>query len=289
MGSNGMKLLNDIAKEQADISTIVEISGIFEGIAGMRIAQVKNQVLRAQEFFNSLWQIYTQIRVDSKFRFGRGETEDTINKELLIVITAEGSLSGDIDQKLITYMRQNFDPAKNDIIVIGHHGAIQLAAAGIAFKKYFKMPEKDENINTAPLIREVQSYKTTTVYYQTYVSLMTQDVKHIALSSAVQQKGQDVAGGAEVISEDTYIFEPSTYAVVNHLESSMLQIALSEVILESKLAQYASRFKAMSLSHSKAEDSLADLRIFYNRAKRAVKDERLKEIVNSLRKPEVQL
>lgn len=281
-----MKRLNDIAQEQANINSIVEITGIFEGIASMHISQIKNQVLRAQEFFDSLWQIYTQIRVDDKFRFGRGEAEEVVDKELLIVITAEGGFSGDIDQKLINYMRQNFDPGKNDIIVIGHHGAVQLASVGIVFKKYFKMPEKDENINAAPLIHEVQRYQTTTVYYQTYVSLMVQDVKRIALSSAVQQKGQGVQGGAEIISEDTYIFEPSTYAVVNHLESSMLQIALSQVILESKLAQYASRFRAMTFSHSKAEESLADLRVVYNRAKRAVKDERLKEIANGIKKAE---
>ena len=50
----------------------------------------------------------------------------------------------------------------------------------------------------------------------------------------------------EMINEWTYIFEPSTYAVVAHLERSMMQIAVSQLILESKLAQYAARFRAMS-------------------------------------------
>jgi F0F1-type ATP synthase gamma subunit len=88
----------------------------------------------------------------------------------------------------------------------------------------------------------------------------------------------------EVIDELTYIFEPSTYAVVDHLESSMMQIMLSEVILESKLAQYASRFKAMSLARERAQASHTEVNFLYNRALRQEKDERLKEIINGLRK-----
>ena len=64
----------------------------------------------------------------------------------------------------------------------------------------------------------------------------------------------------------------------------MLKIALSQLILQSKLAQYASRFRAMSASHQRADETKVDLHLAYNRAKRAVKDERLKEIINGIKK-----
>jgi F0F1-type ATP synthase gamma subunit len=64
----------------------------------------------------------------------------------------------------------------------------------------------------------------------------------------------------------------------------MMQIAISQLILESKLAQYASRFRAMSASHQRADESRADLHLDYNRARRTVKDERLKESINGLKK-----
>jgi F-type H+-transporting ATPase subunit gamma len=96
--------------------------------------------------------------------------------------------------------------------------------------------------------------------------------------------GNNVRAGEEVIDEKNYIFEPNVYAVVSHLETSMLQISLSEVILESKLAQYASRFRAMSVAKERAKDTLGDVSLMYNRAKRHEKDERLKEVLNGLRK-----
>jgi len=279
-----MRRAQDISKEKDAMSMLVKLTGVFEGLASMRISQVKNQVLKSQEFFDELWGIYTKIRVDSLFRFGRSESsKPVINKELLIIITAEGGFSGDIDQKLISLMLKTYDKNQHEIIVVGHHGAVQLAQRGISYKKYFKLPEKDQNINTAPIIQEVQQYASTTIFYQTYVSLMVQDVKRISLKAAVEQKGKTAAKLEDMITEETYIFEPSTFAVVDHLERSMLQIAVSQVILESKLAQYASRFRAMTQSNSKATELYEQVEVSYRRALRGTKDERLKEIVNGLR------
>jgi F-type H+-transporting ATPase subunit gamma len=280
-----MKRPAEIEKEEESMGALVELTSVFEGIASMRIAQVKNQVLQATEFFNQLWHIYSQLHVSAIFGFGRNNADiEVIDKELYVLITAEGGFSGDIDQKLIQLMVETYDKDKNDIIVIGHHGAIQLAQRGIHYEKYFKLPTKDQNINVTPIIREVQKYARTSVFYQEYISLMSQEVKRIELSTAVSSIGQKTDKPDEVISEANYIFEPSTYDVVDHLERSMMQIALSQLILNSKLAQYASRFRAMSASHTRADEGKQDLHLQYNRAKRNIKDARLKEIINGLKK-----
>jgi F-type H+-transporting ATPase subunit gamma len=266
------------------MSTLVELTSVFEGIASMRISQIKDQVLQSTKFFEELWGIYAQLRVPH-FSFGRDKSEAEISpKELFIIITAEGGFSGDIDQKLIQLVLKSYDPAKNDIIVIGSHGAMQLKQHDVVYQKHFKLPTKDSNINTMPIIQEVRRYRTTRVFYQEYVSLMVQDVKFIDLSSAVRQKGSASEKPDDIITEQTYIFEPSTYAVAAHLERSMMQIAISQVILESKLAQYASRFRAMTSSHKRADESRSELRMEYNRARRNIRDERLKEIINGMKK-----
>lgn len=280
-----MSRLQEVAERRLAMGTIVNLTSVFEGLASMRIAQVKNQVLASQAFFSELWGIYKQIRVDSLFRFGRESDHDIIKKQLVIVITAEGGFSGDIDQKLIRTMLENYNAEKQDIIVIGHHGALQLIQAKVGFKKYFTLPSRDKNINVRPLVQEVGHYESTIVYYQTYVSLMVQDIKRIELQTAVAQQARaaDSASAEEVISEATYIFEPSTFDVVAHLERSMTEIALSQVILDSKLAQYASRFRAMSMANDKADELVGDLNMLFNRTKRRIQDERLKEMINGLR------
>ena len=280
-----MRNPNEIGKEEKAIGTLVELTGVFEGIASMRIAQIKNQVLQATRFFDDLWHIYSQLRVDNFFRFGRSSSDEEVSeKDLFIIITAEGGFSGDIDQKLIRYMLKSYDRSKQDIVVIGHHGAVQLAQRGVGFIKYFKLPKKDANINVTPIIRYVKKYQKTTIFYQEYISLMVQDVKKIELSAAVAQQGKESTEAKEIITRDNTIFEPTMYSVIDHLESSMMQIAVSQLILNSKLAQYASRFRAMSASHTRAQETKDDLRLELNRSKRAIKDQRLKEIINGLRK-----
>jgi len=284
-----MKRLVEVAEEQASMSSIVGLTGVFEGLASMRIAQIKNQVLSSEKFFVELWDIYSQIRVNKEFKYGRKDEDNVIDKELFIVITAEGGFSGDIDQKLILWMLKAYDPNKNDIIIIGHHGAMQLTQAGVVFKRYFKLPPHDNNINVLPLVEQVTKYRTTSVFYQTYITLMVQDIKRLEMHRAISEaskKAKTKGDNMHIISEENYIFEPSALSVATHMERTMMQITLTQTILDSKLAQYASRFRSMRRASEKAEEMTKSLKLEYNRTKRFTADERLKEVINGIRKAE---
>src|SRR5258706_9961848 len=112
---------NELAAEKETMGTMVELTSAFEGIASARIAQIREQVLRSQEFFGDLWRIYSQLRVDELFHFGRGNREEeAINKELMILVTSEGSFSGDIDQRLVTEALKSYDANKKAVLIIGH-------------------------------------------------------------------------------------------------------------------------------------------------------------------------
>src|SRR3954469_19814236 len=105
-----MKRPAEIAREEVSMRTLVELTSAFEGIASIKIAQIKNQVLQSTKFFNELWHIYSQLRVDSLFSFGRDEADaKVLEKELYIIITSEGGFSGDIDQKLVQLMLETYD------------------------------------------------------------------------------------------------------------------------------------------------------------------------------------
>jgi len=281
-----MRRPQEIDKERIAMSSIVQLTGAFEGIASAHIARIKNQVQQSELFFRELWATYTALRVGKEFHSGHSVKGVQIQKELIIIITAEGSLSGDIDQRLIEKMLSVYKKSEHDLIVVGHHGSVLLDQRKITPTHAFRLPEQgDEASVVEPIVQEVQKYTTATVYYQAYSSLMNQDVKSIALSAAVQERGESLENAGELddlITDVNFIFEPSIPAVVDYMERSMLGVALSEVILESKLAQQASRFRAMSAARSRAKESEEDLRLQFNHAGRAIKDERTKEIVSSV-------
>jgi ATP synthase F1 gamma subunit len=276
----------EIQAEERSMRTIVSLTSAFESLSSMKIMQTKNKVLISNQFFDEVWKIYSQIRVDAMFNFGREADEKPIDKELLILITAPSGMTGDIDQRLIRRFKEYYDPEKHFIIVIGHHGAQQLDQQHIHYNQYFNLPKHDF-VNVDPLVREIRKYRASRVFYQHYISLSQQEIKDRDLSEVVSTMGKITdleTVGDDKISEKNYIFEPNTYAVTAHLETSILRLTLTQFIYDSRLAQLASRFRAMTAAKERSIETANDLHVQYSRAKRALVDIRLKESLAGLKK-----
>lgn len=276
----------EIKAEEASVRSVVSLTSALESLSSMQIAKTKNKVLISNQFFDEVWNIYKQIRVDVLFNFGRAVDEKPIEKELMILITAKGGLSGDIDQRLVRKFLEHYDETKNDVLVIGKHGALKLKQAHVDHTYYFDLPEKDY-INVDPLMDIIRRYERSRIFYQNYVSLSRQDIKDVDLSEVVSSKGRvaDLSTiGDDLVSEKTYIFEPSSYQVAAYLENSILRLTISQFIYDSRLAQVASRFKAMSAAKERSMETAGELRTEYNRAKRSQVDTRLKESLAGLKK-----
>ena len=277
-----MKRALNIQAELQQVNTIQGLTGVFENIASIKIARIRNRVVASKEFFAVLWQTYSAIRVEA----GERTSQRNIGtRDVFVAITAEGKLSGSADEQVIETMLKELQKRKNtDIVVIGMHGASQLEQRKVPVAKSFHMPAGDEDISVADVIDELAHYRRINVFYQTYDSLRVQKVTNIELHSTVKELGSDVEEGAEVVSSRDYIFEPDLDKIVSYLESVMLGVALIQVIMESKLSQYASRFNAMSAGKQRAGFLATEYSQQYYRAKRAENDERLKEMMKVVRR-----
>ena len=276
----------EIKAEEAAARSVVSLTSALESISSMQIAKTKNKVLISNQFFDEVWNIYKQIRVDVMFNYGRAVDEKPIHKELLILITAKGGLSGDIDNRLIRKFMEYYDERKHDVLVIGHHGVTKLKQAHVDHAYYFDLPEHDY-INVDPLMDITRKYVKSRIFYQNYISLSQQEIKDVDLSEVVSSKGRtaDLSTiGDDMVSEKTYIFEPGSYAVAAYLENSILRLTISQFIYDSRLAQVASRFKAMSAAKERSITNATELHTEYNRAKRSQVDTRLKESMAGLKK-----
>jgi len=279
-----MRRPTQIEKDAEEITTVEDLTGVFESIASTQVAKVKSKVELSKQFFQLLWKRYTSIRIDPSMRItsrdlGEGEGLD---KTVFVIVSAEAGLSGDIDQRLIETMLQDYDPAKTDIIVLGTHGAEQLRQRGIPFIRYFQVPETDQYIDVSPVINAAKPYSRIVVYYEEYVSLGMQGIKKLDLISSMRDMSEDVDEDT-MTAEDT-IFEPSLDVIAEEMELTMMSLALSQSILESGLAQAASRFNAMAVAKKRASELLGDYLMEFHRAKRSESDRRLREVMVSLKK-----
>lgn len=278
-----MRRASAIEKDAADITTIEDLTAVFESLASTQVGKVKSKVELSKEFFRLLWARYSSLRVDPSTRITQRQLGEKGAKEkVFIVISAEAGLSGDIDQRLINVMERAYDPKTTDIIVLGSHGANQLSQRGIPYVRFFQVPETDSYIDVSPVIEAVAPYAKVIVYYEEYVSLGVQDIQSIDLMSSVQEMSEGVTEDT-MTAEDT-IFEPSIDEIADQMEITMMTLALSQTILESGLAQAASRFNAMAVAKKRAGELRGDFMLEFHRSKRSESDRRMREVMISIKK-----
>lgn len=271
-----------IEKEMNSIGTLRDLTNVFESLASTQVAKVKDKVQLSESFFDLLWQRYTSLRVDPKQRItGRDGVGDN-GRNALVLISAEAGLSGDLDMRMIESMQADYDPSNTDIVVLGSHGASQLSQRGIPYIKFFQLPETDQYIDVSPVIEVVQPYEKITVYYEEYLSLGEQEVRSINLVTHIQTMSENA--DEDVMTANDTIFEPSIDEIADEMEASMMSLALSQTILQSGLAQAASRFNAMTVAEDRAGELLRDYTMEFHRSKRAESDRRLREVLVGIKK-----
>lgn len=277
-----MRRANVIEKDAGSIETLKDLTSVFESLASTQVAKVKNKVLMSQQFFELLWQRYTSLRVDPKKRITNRDGVGDNGRKVLILISAEAGLSGDLDMRMIESMQSEYDPKDTDIVVLGSHGAGQLTQRGIPYIHFFQVPESDHYIDVGPVIDIVRPYERITVYYEEYLSLGQQEVRSINLVTHIQEMSEDA--NEDIMTDADTIFEPSLDEIADEMEASMMSLALSQTILQSGLAQAASRFNAMTVAEDRAGELLGEYKLEYHRAKRSESDRRLREVLVGIKK-----
>ncbi len=276
-----MRRPNIIEKDIASITTLGNLTNVFESLASTQVAKVKNKAQLSQEFFNLLWERYTAIRVDPKSRI-TSRDENGNGRTVHVLIAAEAGLSGDLDLRLIETMQASYNPADTDIVVLGSHGASQLSQRGIPYIRFFQVPESDTYVNVNPVIDAIIDYSRIVVYYEEYLSLGQQEIRTMDLVTRMKDMSEEAEEGI-MTAADT-IFEPDLNEIAHQMEATMMSLALSQTILQSGLAQAASRFNAMTSAEKRASEMLGDYRLEFHRSKRAESDRRLREVLVGIKK-----
>ncbi|HEV2412971.1 MAG TPA: F0F1 ATP synthase subunit gamma [Candidatus Saccharimonadales bacterium] len=269
-----------VQQDMQQTDTVESLTEVFEGIASIHISKIRNRVVASKSFFAELWTTYQGLRVDPRDRLARTRAIQK-DRDVIVAVTGEGSrLSGSTDEKILEQVLTAYQGThKTDLVTIGSHGFSYLNRRGIRVAHAFSLPISDFNFSVNDMIKVLNEYRRITVFYQTYESLRSQKIASISLTSAVRSLGEDVTNATDVVSSHDYIFEPNITEIADYMESVMMGVALIQIIMEAKLAQYASRFNAMSNAKQQAKDLFGEYRREFNHAKRAESDERIKEVM----------
>lgn len=283
-----MKRALSVKDDLDQIRTVESLTEVFESIASIKLSKIRSKVIFSKNFFEDLWQTYQELRIDPKEQLKRPHRSNK-GRNIFLAVTTEGKLSGGAVDKVLDAVEEAIGSQNDiDLFILGKQGDIQAKERGLAVKQVYQLPESDTHFSISEMIEVLKSYDQISVFYQTYTSLRVQTTKRIELISTIRELGDDVEKvDTEIVSSRNYVFEPGIADIAEYLESMMMNVSLTEIIMESKLAQYASRFNAMTMAKRRAEDKTKELDRVYHRAKRSEADERAKEMIKVLRKVSV--
>lgn len=274
-----MKRAVTVQAELTQLKTVQDLTQVFESVASMHIARIRNHVVASQQFFAELWPTYRSLRINPRERVSSNR-KIIKGSSAFVAVTGEGKLGGAADEDVLNEMLGAINGTKPDIIVIGSHGLTRLKQQGVKVAAAFTLPSSDIAFSVGEIIDALEHYEQISVFFQTYESLRLQKVQRIELLNAVRELGADVTEeDGETVSSRDYIFEPNISEIATYMESVMMGVALTQILMESKLAGYAARFNNMSRAKQRAKELITDMQQDYYRTKRIERDERLQEII----------
>lgn len=281
-----MATLKKINQELKTISTINLIANIYQEIAHLRMAEIRQRVLQTREFLEQLTYVYNLIK---KSYFAHLETKSSKKKnseksffikkkknKILIFLSVNeifyGTLILNIWKKVLEYIEKN----ETDLAVVGKVGKYLAENNGLGDKIfYFELnddkPEKDK---IQGIINFIKEYEKISVIHGKFETILSQTPTIIDIS-------ESVSSDKETGELKKYLFEPSPKKVLEFFETEIVSTIFNQTVLEHKLARYAARMVSMYQAGENAKKTKVGLEKIKNKLWWQTLDKKQSEIFSS--------
>ncbi len=262
-----------------------QITKAMELVAASKMRRAQENALRSREYRNLARAILTRISELTDVTKHPLYVTRALKTRLYIIVTSDRGLAGAYNSNLFRHLTNELktdqvQKIQSQVIVIGKQGAKFLAR----FKDvevvavYENFPDYPTANDIRPILNTVvESYKakdvdTVDILYTDYKSSISQVVTSDRLLPAVFE--------AVPIPKDleTAEFEPSAEAVLDSITERIIEVQLSQALLESKASEQSMRMMAMKNASDNAGEIIDDLTLAFNTARQAAITQELAEI-----------
>lgn len=219
-----------------------------------------------------------------------GESQKVSNRRA-VVISGERGLCGAYNTNVIkAVLAQEFHgPLRSDFVAVGRRTvSTAKRLRWTVAENYEGLPE---DISKWPIEQIVSSllqrYQSgasdeIVLYYTRFISGLQQEVRRevlVPISKASFVAKLLKQGGASVIDEKQFGYDPEPTALFTALLPLYLRAKFRGAVLEAKASEHASRMAAMDAATTNADDLTARLQLFYNRARQSAITRELIDII----------
>lgn len=287
-----MANLKEVRNRIASVSSTQQITKAMKMVSAAKLRRAQNAIVQMRPYSQKLGEILANVsgNLDEGSNNQFGQSCETINKVLLIVVTSDRGLCGGFNSNIVKATRSLL---AKEYKAQESAGNVDMLFIG---KKAYELFSKRDNVNS-DFVGSFQNlsfdkikgaaefamdgfsegkYDRVDIIYNEFKNVATQIVRTEQFLPIVESKSE----GEEVTTSNVdYIFEPSIDFILQELIPKSLKIQLYKAVLESAAGEHGARMAAMDKATENAGDLLKDLKLTYNRTRQAAITTEILEIV----------
>ncbi len=262
-----------------------QITKAMELVAASKMRRAQENALRSRDYRNLARAILTRLRQLTDVDGHPLYKQRIVKSRLLIIVTSDRGLAGAYNSNVLRYFAQAVQDDQamgihTEVLLIGKQGsrfASRLKDVDV-IGAYHNFPERPTANDIRPIMQTAidrflaKDVDVVDVIYTDYISSIRQDVKHDRLLPAAFQEVEVPKG------LDEAEFEPSPQAVLENVTERLIEVQLSQALLESRASEHSMRMMAMKNATDNATDLVDDLTLAFNSARQAAITQELAEI-----------
>ena len=284
----------DIKRRIQSIGSIMQITNAMELVSSAKLRKARVRLEGTKPYFDTVYNNITEILSSTTEKSKLMEKREVKNRAILIMSSEKG-LAGGYNINVVNEALKFFDnkDITNHVFTTGNKSVDLMKRRGYEVNNDFTSIHEDPVIEDAAAIGSYFANKFEQKVFDEVVIVYTKFNSIISLEPAVKTILPDgfVRRDNTGINEDInykyiksdkkldYDFEPSVSAVLSQMIKQFINVTIYGCLLESSVAEQASRRTAMENATSNGEEILEELHLDYNRARQSTITQEITEIV----------
>jgi F-type H+-transporting ATPase subunit gamma len=257
--------IRQVRKKIKSISNVKKITKAMQLVSAVKMKKAQQLALEGNPYRDTLETIIKKLlpSIDTTLSPLLSPPAKTIDKELIILITANKGLCGSFNMNIFRMMLKQIDFKKTEVITVGKKGAWFSSSMGSKIIADFSgaNPLIDVSAIFDLALKKFLDgeYSQVSIVYNKFISTLKFESKKEPLLPL----RMNVKEGKEQDTE--YTVEPSPQAIVDQMLQSYVEEKVRGAILNSEAAEHSARMIAMKNATDNANDVIYNLTMIRNK------------------------
>src|SRR5271157_660224 len=279
-----MASLLDIRRRIRSVKSTQQITRAMKMVAAARLRRAQDRIFNARPYANQMMALLSSVAARTAERCHPLLLERPIERQLLVLVTADRGLCGAFNTNLVRAAQSYLDEHRDrdiSVMTVGRKGRDYFIRRPVKMvAEYVNIFGRLEFSQAQPIAQRIielytqEKVDTVDYIYNEFKSIMTQRVmveRYLPIKPIVPVQG-------EVLID--YIYEQPAQEIFNALLPRYVEIEVYRALLESQAAELAAKMTAMDAATNNAKEMIDSLTLYMNRVRQAAITREIIEVVS---------